>query len=146
VNCVSMTCLACCSFIVSVKLSSNELSVWGCMVFVKSRYFSTQFSSFLMHSSAPGGNGTNQCFLGLNVVTKVWRSCSPGSGSSSSYSPGMCRINACLLGLRYLLQVKSFACLIRSFGSIVVSVARNGTPLMNFVGQLISGLNSRNHR
>ena len=57
----------------------------------------------------------------------------------------MCRIRARPLGLRYLLWVNAFACVMRWFGSIVVSAVRNGGPLINLVGQLISGLNSQNH-
>jgi hypothetical protein len=73
-NCVSMTRVACCSFIVSAKSSLSGWLVWSCAVLVKSRYFSTQFSSFLIRSVVPGGSGAARCFLGLYVVTKVWSS------------------------------------------------------------------------
>ena len=146
VNCVCRTCRACCSFIVSGKSSCSDWLVSGiCAVFVRLRYFSTRFSSVWIHSRAPRGSGAEWCFRGSNVVTKVWSSICPGSRLSSSYSPGMCHISARPLGLRYLLRVKSFVWLTKLFGSIVASVARNGGPLMNFVGQSILGLNSRNH-
>ena len=47
------------------------------------------------------------------------------------------------LGFRYCRQVNLLACLSRSLGSIVASAVRNGGPLMNFVGQSMSGLNSQ---
>jgi hypothetical protein len=103
-NCVSMTRLACCSFIVSAKSSSgNVLYCGACAVLVRSRYFSTRLSSFLMRSAAPGGSGADRCFCGSYVVTNMWSLSWPGSGSSSSYSPDMCRMKVCPLGLRYLL-------------------------------------------
>ena len=115
-----------------------------CMVFVRSRYFSTLFSSFLMRSAAPSGNGADLCFLWSKVVTKVWFSSpsSPSADSLSSYSSVICQINALLSGLKFLLLVKALAYGVRWFGFIVVLTARNGGPLTNFVIQLIFGLNS----
>ena len=143
-NCISSNFHACCSFIVSAKSSSSIVVLGCCAVLVRSRCLSTLFSSFLIRSAAPSSSGADLCFLGSYMVTKVWLSFCLGSGSSSSYSSVRCWINALPLGLRYLLRVKVLACVIRSLGSIVTLAARNGGPLTNFFGQLISGLNSRN--
>ena len=90
VNCVSRNLLACCSLIVSAKSSllSWVVVCHNCAVLVKSRYFSTLLSSFLMRLAVPSGSGADLCFCGSNWVTKVWLS-SPFSSRSdllSSYS------------------------------------------------------------
>jgi hypothetical protein len=100
-----------------------------------------------MRSAAPGTIGASLCGLGSNWVTKVWLSSpfSSRSDSLSSYSFVRCRMNGLPFGLRYLLRVKALACVTRSLGAMVVSVARKGGPFTNFFGQSIVGLNSRNH-
>jgi hypothetical protein len=95
-----------------------------------------------MRSAAPSGNGADLCFLGSYVVTKVWLSCCPGSGSSSSYSSVMCRIWALPLGLKFHLSLKVLVYHVNWFGFIVASTARNGGPLMNFIIQFIFRLKS----